>query len=81
MPQTSGPDSAIPASKSCQFGVSATTADTAPQPKAHMGGNQVTGFSSSSTAAALGWVGTDRVEAKLAMCVSLQLTVLIVNLA
>ena len=54
MPQTSGPDSAMPASSSSQLGDSATPAETAPQPNAHMGGNHVIGFSSSSTAPALG---------------------------
>ena len=52
--QTKGPARTIPTKATSQCPASPTPEETTPQPKAHMGGNQVMGFSSSSTAAGAG---------------------------
>ena len=54
MPHTIGPASSRPASASPQRSPSGAPEDATPQPKAQTGGNQVTGLSSSSTAAGAG---------------------------
>src|SRR5579875_2139179 len=50
VPQTSGPESRMPPATSAQRPPTGALADTTPQPNAHIGANQVTGLSSSSTA-------------------------------
>ena len=57
----------MPASSKGQLVSSGTPDETMPQPNAHMGGNQVIGFSSSSVAEALGRAGLERVDARFAM--------------
>ena len=52
--QTSGPASTIPSAATCQCARIGTPDDTTPQANAHIGGNQVTGLSSSRTAAGAG---------------------------
>ena len=48
--QTSGPASSTPVATIAQRPSSGTPEETTPQPKAHIGGNQVIGLSSSATA-------------------------------
>ncbi len=55
--QTSGPASSTPAATSHQRPSSEAPEATAPQAKAHIGGNQVIGLSSSATAETLGSAG------------------------
>src|SRR3954464_6558176 len=50
VPQTSGPVSRIPATIRCQRPLPPRPEETTPQEKAHIGANQVTGFSSSRQA-------------------------------
>jgi hypothetical protein len=63
VPQTSGPQSATPSRISSQRPSNGVPAETMPQPKAHIGANQVIGFNSSRTAAALGRSGVATKEA------------------
>ena len=50
MAHTKGPASTTPNKASGQFSAKPAWAEATPQPKAHMGGNQVMGFNNSRTA-------------------------------
>jgi hypothetical protein len=67
VPQTSGPASSTPISICGQRSATGTPADTIPQPKAHIGANQVIGFSSSRTALGSGRVLPPSVRVEGAM--------------
>ena len=54
VPHTSGPVSTTPAIRNGQRCATGTPDDTTPHIKAHIGGNQVTGLSSSSTSRGCG---------------------------
>jgi hypothetical protein len=76
---TNGPASNMPATMTGHFPSGAEPADTTPQPNAHMGGNQVMGFSNSSTAEGAGRDSIATVIAARAMKRTLILTVDNVN--
>ncbi len=54
LPHTSGPANSMPAMSSPQRSASGTPDETTPHMNAHIGGNQVTGFSSASTSRGAG---------------------------
>src|ERR1700754_2354814 len=58
VPHTIGPASNTPATINVQRWPGATPDETMPQPSAHIGGNQVIGFSNSSTTEGVGCVTT-----------------------